>query len=268
MKIGLIGRGAIAQYVVEKLEAEGHRVAAYLVRPEKVQQVKRALSDGPARDVTVVSSVKDLPRDLDRLVDCAGHEALLQYGADILRSGFNLTTVSLGALADPQLEAGLRAAALAGGTSLSLASGAIGALDALRSARIGTLQQVRYIGRKPPAGWRGSAAEEKLDLSALKDEPATHFTGSAREAARRYPKNANVAAAVALAGIGFDKTEATLIADPTVSTNIHEIHVVGSFGEFEFRISGKPLPDNPKSSALAAMSVVDTILQSASPIRF
>lgn len=268
MKIGLIGRGAIARYVEEKLHAQGHRVTAYLLRPERADEMRAAqgaeAGDGPA----FVSSVAELPAGLDRVVDCAGHQALRSYGAGILRAGFDLTTVSLGALADPALEEDLRRAAIAGGTTLSLASGAIGALDALRSARIGELQRVRYVGRKPPEGWRGSPAGDRLDLSALADTPATHFTGTAREAARAYPKNANVAAAVALAGIGFDRTEAELIADPTLTANMHEIHAEGAFGTLEFRISGKPLPGNPRSSALAAMSVVDTVLQSASPIRF
>ncbi|MDR7126729.1 aspartate dehydrogenase [Pseudotabrizicola sp. 4114] len=264
MKIGLIGRGAIAQYVETMLEAKGHRVAAYLLRPERAAQMGPQQSDGPV----FVSAVAALPADLDLIVDCAGHQALREYGAEILRAGHNLTTVSLGALADPVIEDELRRAAADGGTTLYLASGAIGALDALRAARIGTLHKVRYVGRKPPEGWRGSRAEDRLDLSALKDGPQTHFTGTAREAAQLYPKNANVAAAVALAGIGFDRTEAELIADPTISANIHEIFAEGDFGEFKFCIAGSTLPGNPRTSALAAMSVVDTIQQLSNAIRF
>jgi len=268
MKIGIIGRGAIARYVEEKLAAEGHQVMAFLLRPERADEMRARQDAGKADKQLFVSSVADLPADLDRVVDCAGHQALRDYGAGVLHAGFDLITVSLGALADPALEEELRNAAVDGGTTLFLASGAIGALDALRSARIGALQRVRYVGRKPPEGWRGSPAEDRLDLSALADAPTTHFTGTAREAAQTYPKNANVAAAVALAGIGFDRTEAELIADPTIVANIHEIHAEGTFGQLEFHISGKPLPGNPRSSALAAMSVVDTVLQSASPIQF
>ena len=72
-----------------------------------------------------------------------------------------------------------------------------------------------------------------------------------------YPKNANVAATIALMGIGFEKTKVKLIADDTISENVHELVISGEFGESQFKIIGKPLPDNPKSSSLAAMSIID-----------
>ena len=129
----------------------------------------------------------------------------------------------------------------------------------------GELTQVTYRGRKPPQGWRGSPAESKLDLDAL-SEASTHFRGSARDAALEYPKNANVAASVALAGIGFDATVVELIADPGITRNVHEIVAEGEFGRCEFHIEGKSLPDNPRSSAITAMSVVREILNLASPV--
>lgn len=144
------------------------------------------------------------------------------------------------------------------GARLHLASGAIGALDCLRAAKVGGLDSVTYTGRKPPAGWKGSPAEDQIDLDHL-DEAAVHFQGSARKAARDYSKNANVAAAVALAGLGFDETEVRLVADPAISTNIHEVTATGGFGAFTFRIEGRALPDNPRTSALAAMSVIAAI---------
>ena len=144
-------------------------------------------------------------------------------------------------------------------------SGAIGGLDALSAGSVGTLSQVTYRGRKPPQGWRGSPAQAKLDLDAL-SEPAVHFSGSARVAALEYPKNANVAASVALAGIGFDKTQVELIADPGIARNMHEVVAEGDFGRLEFRIEGDSLPDNPRSSAITAMSVVREILNPSSPI--
>lgn len=251
MKIGIIGQGAIGRFVAEKLRESGDDLRVSLVRPARLH----AAHDSGAR---LVASVADLPDDLDLMVDCAGHAALIEHGAAILERGIDLITVSVGALADQTLEHRLTQAAQSGGAQLHLASGAIGALDCLQAAFVGGLNSVTYTGRKPPAGWRGSAAEEKLDLDSL-TTAAVHFEGSARQAASDYPKNANVAAAVAIAGLGFDDTNVALIADPDVQANIHEVHASGAFGNFSFRIEGNALPDNPRSSALAAMSVISAI---------
>lgn len=249
MRVGLIGQGAIGRYVSEQMRARGLAPHAILVRSDASLD-----AEGPPR----VTHAAALPADTDLMVDCAGHAALAEHGPAILARGIDLISVSAGALADPVLIDRLEAAALAGGARLHLASGAIGALDCLQAARVGGLDKVIYIGRKPPQGWKGSPAEERLDLEHL-DAPTVHFEGSARQASREYPKNANVAAAVAIAGIGFDKTQVRLIADPTETANVHEVRAEGSFGAFTFRIEGRPLPDNPRSSALAAMSVIAAI---------
>ncbi len=263
MKIALLGNGAISRYVQHALTQKGLQIDALLLRPERLVEARPLI----APEITLSSSVACLPDNITHLVDCAGHQGLTEHGPAALRAGIDVITVSIGALADPVLQAELSAAATAGGSYLHLASGAIGALDALRAASNGRLDNVRYIGRKPPQGWIGSPAETVLDLSNPLPSAQVHFTGSAREAALRYPKNANVAAAVALAGLGFDATEVQLIADPGISTNIHELHASGDFGALQFTISGNSLPDNPRSSALAAMSVVASILNAASPIR-
>ena len=251
MRIGLIGKGAIASYAASALEGRGHELAAILLRPERA-------TPGADREV---GAVEDLPADLDLMIDCAGHTALADYGPRILARGVDMVTVSLGALADAPTETALMRAAEEGDAKLHLASGAIGALDCLGAARVGGLTTVIYTGRKPPQGWRGSPAEAKLDLDGLTEGAHIHFEGSARTAALEYPKNANVAAAVALAGLGFDDTQVRLIADASIGQNIHEITAKGAFGNFHFQISGNSLPENPRSSALAAMSVVSKIDQ-------
>lgn len=251
MKIGLIGNGAIARYVTQALEAQGHQLAAILLRPTRVTP----------GSLIEVSLIENLPTDLDVMIDCAGHEALRTHGPAILKRGTDLITVSLGALADSATFDALDTAAAEGPAKLHLASGAIGALDCLAAARAGKLDTVTYTGRKPPQGWKGSPAEDVLDLDALTQGREVHFAGTARDAALRYPKNANVAAAVAFAGLGFDRTQVQLVADAGITQNIHEVTATGDFGQFRFEISGNALPDNPRSSALAAMSVVSKLAQ-------
>ncbi|MDX5413385.1 MAG: aspartate dehydrogenase [Rhodobacterales bacterium] len=261
MRVGLIGYGAIAQHVAQGLGALDARLTLALIRPGRAEAARAALG--------VVRCTDHLDGELPYImVDCAGHAGLAQHGPQILRAGVPLITVSLGALADPALEAELTAAARDGDTRLILCSGAIGGLDALRAARMGRLTRVTYEGRKPPAGWRGSRAEDVMDLSAPLTQEAVHFDGDARQAARLYPKNANVAAAVALAGLGFEETGVRLIADPAAAGNIHTVTAQGDFGEMRFSITGQTLPGNPRTSALAAMSVLSALADHRARIRF
>ena len=260
--IAIIGCGAIGEAVAGYLaDIDNVRIGAAIVEPDTDSRARKVFGD----DVEIVHCIEDVSSRVDLAVDCGGHPALRQHGVAILSSGTNLVTVSSGALADVQLYDRLVAAAESHGTQLRVVSGAIGALDALAAASVGSLTHVTYRGSKPPGGWRGSAAESKLDLDAL-SAATVHFRGSARDAALEYPKNANVAASVAVAGIGFDDTIVELIADPNIERNVHEIVTEGDFGRFEFRIEGKSLPDNPRSSAITAMSVVRELLRPVSPI--
>jgi len=268
LRVGLIGQGAIAQYVAAGLPQVGAVLALALIRPGRGDAARAALGANIALAEQLGQAEQIGQARPDLMLDCAGHPGLAQHGADILRAGVPLITLSLGALADAKLEQALTDAARAGGTRLILCSGAIGGLDALRAARIGRLDSVIYTGRKPPSGWAGSHADKVLDLAAPMSGPSVHFEGSARQAALLYPKNANVAAAVALAGLGFDRTQARLIADPQASGNLHEITATGDFGTMHLQISGQTLPDTPRSSALAAMSMLARIADQHSALVF
>ena len=121
------------------------------------------------------------------------------------------------------------------------------------------IDSVIYSSRKHPNAWRGTPAEKLVDLEHL-TKPTIFFVGDARHAAMTFHQNANVAAVVALASIGFDRTQVTLTADPSATGNTHGIHAKGNFGEVTLTISGKTLADNPKTSMLAPLSFVRSLM--------
>jgi len=259
LRIALIGFGAIGQYVEGALRDDpGCQVSAVIVRPARVKEVAAQVG----ADIEVTDAVGKLGVTPDLIVEVAGHGGLQDHGCAALQAGYRLLVVSVGALADAALRNALNAAAEQGGGVALIAPGAVGGIDALAGARQGGLDRVTYVSRKPPAAWKGTPGEALCDLDSL-TEPFVLFEGPADVAAQTYPKNANVAATVALAGVGFDRTAVQVIADPAAPGNVHEIEAVGAFGRMMVRLEGKPLPENPKTSSLTAYSVLRAIRNEA-----
>lgn len=264
--LGLVGYGTLANIALEAVAAGLERPLDRLVCCAKAEgeERARALVDRfgarLARDCSVVTTTEALlAARPDVVFEAAGHHAVALVGAAVLASGCEFVVSSVGALADPALYEALRVAAASGGGRLTLLPGAIGGLDILAVAKLSGLTDVGYVSRKPPAAWAGTPAQSRIDLAAV-TEPTVFYEGDAREAARDFPKNANVAATVALAGLGFEATRVRLVADPTVTGNVHEIAFRSACADVVLRIEGRPSPDNPKTSATTGWSLARAIL--------
>lgn len=246
-RLALIGFGAMARSLAERLAAGTPPivVAGALVERD---------GDAPS-SIFSTTRVEELIAWRPTLVaECAGHGAVASVVPELLAAGINVIIASVGVLTDSALRARLAEASQKGGGRLILPAGAIGGIDVLRAAKSAGLDQVLYTGRKPPRAWLGTPAEAAFDLNSM-TEATVIFEGTANDAARLYPKNTNVTAAVALAGVGFDATKVRLVADPASDRNEHEIYATGTFGDFRIHLRNVPLPENPKTSMLAALSL-------------
>lgn len=255
-RIGLIGYGAIARVVLDVVlrHSKNTIIAAVLVRPGTDK------SSGLPSGCQLVDKVEDLiALAPDGIYECAGHDAVRQYGASILLAGIGFSIVSVGALADTELRTDLIVNSAKSGARISIIAGAIAGVEALSAARFSGLKTVEHTVVKPLQAWKGTPGESYLTDS-NGAEPIVLYEGSAEEAVKHYPKNANVIATIALAGLGFQNTKAILVADPATSSNFHYLKASGDFGSMSVEIAGNSLPDNPKTSMLAAFSVARSII--------
>lgn len=271
-RLGFIGAGGMTETVLttlaERLD-DRLELLSVLILPEFADLAKELIDrqgDSIATTTRLHTNLEQYLADVPELVvECAGQMAVRQYGREILRAGIDFLVVSTGAFADDAFRLQAEAAATAGRAKLIVSSGAIGGIDVLGAARLSGLREVTYTGRKPPNAWLGTPAERLPDLTNLTEEVA-FFKGTAREAARSYPQNANVSATVALAGSGFDETRVTLIADPMVSRNIHEVSVRSECADFVITLQGWASPSQPKTSLTAGFRIAREILDRRSCI--
>ena len=146
-------------------------------------------------------------------------------------------------------------------------TGALLGLDAVQAAAQGEIARVHMITTKPPEGLDGAPYLVERNISVIGIEAARRvFDGSAREAARGFPANVNVAAALALAGIGPDRTTIEIWADPTVDRNIHRIEVEADTVRLRLEIENVPSVENPRTGRLTPLSVVALLRKLGSPL--
>lgn len=263
LRVALIGWGAINRRVAtllsSALNAGDIAIAAIGVRsPARAQDI-------PAGAVLISDPAQLGGLELDLVVEAAGREAVAIWGEAALHAAPAFVPASTSALTDAVLLERLLQTAEACGSQLILPPGALAGIDAIAAASVLPLDEVVHSIVKPPAAWRGTPAEEMVALDEL-TASVTFFAGSAREAASRFPQNANVAVISALAGIGLDRTRIELVADPGIIMNCHRLSVEGAFGRLTLTIENRPLRDNSKSSEMAALSLVRTIRNRIAPL--
>ncbi len=252
-RLCLVGAGAIGRRVAELLaQRPGHAVelVAIAERPDSAVKPWWPASVRLLTDPGELAGMR-----IDVVLEAASRQAVTAWGEAALRSARKFIVCSASALTDDGLREALLATARGCGSQLIVPHGALGGLQALSAASLLSLDSVTHFIRKPPAAWQGTRAETVVDLARVSTTTLL-FDGTARDAASFYPANANAVVLSSLAGIGLDRTLVRLIADPAVKRNVHEVVAAGAFGSLNFRIENEPMPANPKTSDMTALSLI------------
>lgn len=262
IRVAVAGLGAIGRVVARRLASgmAGFELTAVSAKDE-----------GKAREWLASEKIKcpvaalpDLSRYADVAVECAPAAFLEQVCRPMLEAGKIVIVVSAaGLIRNHDL---IELAAVRGG-QIIVPTGALVGLDAVTAAAEGKIRSVRLTTRKPPASLAGAPYLEQhgVSLEGI-TEPRRVFAGSAREAATGFPANMNVAAALALAGIGPERTTVEIWADPGVSRNCHTIDVDSDSAHFTMAIQNIP-SENAKTGRITALSVLAALKKLNAPVR-
>jgi aspartate dehydrogenase len=254
LRVAVGGFGAIGRTLAQRLDQgiEGLTLAAVSARD--TARAMAAMADF-ARPVPVLPLTR-LWEAADVVVECAPAAVLRNTAEPALTHGRAVMVLSAGALLE---NFDLVDLARREGGRILVPTGALLGLDAVAAAAESKITRVHMITRKPPGGLAGAPylEEHGVGLEGL-DAARCVFIGTAREAARGFPANVNVAAALALAGIGPERTTIEIWADPAVTRNIHRIEVEADAARFSMQIENVP-SENPRTGRMTPLSVIASL---------
>jgi aspartate dehydrogenase len=262
IRVAVGGFGAIGKAVARRLDQGVDGLTLTAVSARDATRAEAAIVDF-ARSVPVVP-LSRLWEHADVVVECAPAVLLRELAEPALGHGRIVMILSCGALLD---NFDLIDLAHRSGGRILVPTGALLGLDAVVAAAEGGITSVTMITRKPPRGLLGAPYLEAngIDIAGL-TRPKRVFSGTAREAARGFPANVNVAAALALAGIGPDRTNVEIWADPNVTRNTHRIEVEAEAARFSMQVENVPSAENPRTGRLTALSVIAALKKLVSPL--
>lgn len=252
LTVAIGGLGAIGLRLARALDAgvEGLRLVAVSAR----DRAKAEANLAGFRAVPEFVGLAELAERADVVVEAAPAAVFEQIVGPAASAGRIAVVSSAGALL-PRMH--LVEQAKASGGRIIVPTGALLGLDAVRAAAEGAVESVTLVTRKPPRGLAGAPYLEQngIDVLAI-TAPTRVFAGSAREGAKGFPANVNVAAALALAGIGPDRTRLEIWADPTVTRNTHTVKVEADTVRLTMTIENVPSEENPRTGRITPLSLL------------
>jgi aspartate dehydrogenase len=262
LRVAVAGLGPIGTKVVEALDEgiDGLVLAAVSVQNHEKHRSRLATLKRPP----AILPIEALSEVADLVVECAPANLLRSIVAPFAASGKTAIVLSVGALLEHE---DLIELAKQNGGQIVVPTGALIGLDAVTAAAVGKIHSVRMVTRKPVRGLAGAPyiVENNIDIERI-TEPLKIFEGTAREAAKGFPANLNVAVALSLAGVGPDRTKLEIWADPALTRNTHRIEVESDSASFSMSIENIP-SENPKTGRITALSVIAYLRKQRASLR-
>jgi len=257
MRITIVGCGSIGSKLAKAADEMSEVKRIYLLDIRKSTAEKVAVG---MKKAIVIDSVEEELYHSDLVIEAASQAAAKELLPKVISRGVDIMIMSVGALVDDDFRKTMFEKAKASEAKIYIPTGALSGVDGLRSASIEEVDEVELISIKGPKSLMAvSYLEEKgINVEDIQEKTVI-YTGYAREAVGLFPRNVNVAATVSLLGIGFDRTKVTVVLDPEIKSNSHELRVKGLFGEMNCHTYNVPEPDNPRTSHLATLSAISAL---------
>ena len=261
-RVAIAGLGTIGLKVAEAID-RGDLPGLSLTAVSAKNHARAAENLKNFRAIPAIVSLGELAELADVVVECSPAEVFAQCADAAIARGLIFITVSAGALLK---RVDLISHAEKTGAQIIVPTGALIGLDAVRAAAEGQITSVTHCVRKPGASLKGAPYIEQNNINL--DNLATAmrlFKGSAREAAKGFPANVNVSAALGLAGVGADETNVEIWADPDIDRNIHEVFVEADSARFSMKIENVP-SKNAATGKITALSVIAALRRLTAPL--
>lgn len=257
MRITIVGCGVVGRKLAKAADEMEEVKRIYLIdlKKEKADSLASSLNKA-----IVVNSVEDEMYHCDLVIEAASQDAAKDIVKKTVGRGVDIMIMSVGALVDDDFRAMVFDKAKNSDSKIFIPSGALFGTDGLRAASQDELATVELVATNGPKALAHVDYFEKQGIS-VEDikERKVMYSGTAREAVKLFPQNVNIAATIALLGVGFDKTTVTIVLDPDTTTNEYEIIVKGGFGSANCHTMNVLAPDNPSTSYLASLSAITAL---------
>ena len=270
-RIGFIGLGNIGLQIAMEVangKIENARVTS-VFDPYAVDNFSR-LHNSCLNKITLYDNFEEfIGSDIDIVVEASHPDVVNKYAEDILCAGKSFLAMSIGGLIGPGFLDHLHQTAKQMGVEMYVPAGAMTGINVIKAASLADgLSEVKIQSTKHPDGLIGAPFfnGDPNALSGL-EKPTVIFRGNVYDAVRYFPQNVNVAAGLALAGLGPEKTKVEMIADPNAIFTVHRVKAKGSFGKMDIKLSNRPCPENPRTAYLAVIGAIEALYKVTSPIK-